>query len=408
MNNIQFTKPYIDDDIINSVVATLKSGWITTGPKVKELENLICELFNVKKCLCLNSWTNAAESILRWYGIKDGDEIIVPVTTYCATANIGLHCGAKIIMVEITDNMNINVNKIKSLITKNTKAIIPVDIAGLSCDYDKIMEIVNDKEMLNKFNPSNENQSKLGRILILSDAAHSIGAKYKNDFACNFSDFTVFSFHAVKNITTAEGGAICFNLPSQFDNEEVYKYFKLFTLHGQNKSALDKYSKNASKHNYWKYDVIMPGYKFNMPDILACIALEQLKKFDKLMEIRRDICKRYHYNLGKYKNIQFPVDHSQLDYSSCHLLCIRINNFNEEMRDNLLNAMADLNISMNVHFKPLPLLSVYRNIGYDIVDYPNAYQIYENVVSLPLHYNLTFEEVDYICDNLIKNILNIK
>ena len=408
MKNIAFTKPYIDETIINSVVESLNSGWITTGPKVKQLENLICELFNVKKCLCLNSWTNAAESILRWYGIKDGDEIIVPVTTYCATANIGLHCGAKIIMAEIKENMNINVNKIKSLITKNTKAIIPVDIARLSCDYDKIIEIVNEKEILNKFNPSNENQSNLGRILILSDAAHSIGAKYKNDFACNFSDFTVFSFHAVKNITTAEGGAICFNLPSQFDNDEVYKYFKIFTLHGQNKSALDKYNKNTSKHNYWKYDVIMPGYKFNMPDILACIALEQLKKFDNLMVIRRDICKRYYNNLKVFKFIKFPVSYEDLDDSSCHLLCINIVHFNEEKRDNLLNSMADLNISMNVHFKPLPLLSVYSNIGYNIVDYPNAYQIYQNVVSLPLHYNLTFEDVDYICDNLVKNILNIK
>ena len=282
MNNIQFTKPYIDDDIIKSVIDTLKSGWITTGPKVMKLENLICELFNVKKCLCLNSWTNAAESILRWYGIKDGDEVILPVTTYCATANIVLHCGAKVIMVDVKDNMNIDIDKIKDLITEKTKVIMPVDIAGLSCDYNKIIEIVNEENVKLKFNPTNDIQKKLGRILILSDAAHSIGSKYNDKYACNYADFTVFSFHAVKNITTAEGGAICFNLPEQFDNNEIYKYFKLFTLHGQNKSALDKYSKNASKHNYWKYDVIMPGYKFNMPDILACIALEQLKKFYKL------------------------------------------------------------------------------------------------------------------------------
>lgn len=401
MNNIQFTKPYIDDDIINSVVDTLKSGWITTGPKVTELENLICKLFGIKKCLCLNSWTNAAESILRWYGIKDGDEIIVPVTTYCATANIGLHCGAKIIMVEIGDNMNINVNKIKDLITENTKVIIPVDIAGLSCNYDKIMEIVNNKEILNKFTPSNENQTKLGRILVLSDAAHSIGTKYKNRFACNLSDFTVFSFHAVKNITTAEGGAICFNLPKPFNNDNVYKYFKKLTLHGQTKTAFDKYSTNVSKHNYWKYDIIIPGYKFNMPDILACIALEQLKKFDKLMKIRRDICKRYYNNLKKYDFIEFPVNHDELNNSSCHLLCVRIKNFDENKRDELLNSMADLNISMNVHFKPLPLLTVYKKLGYKINKYPNAYNIYSNVISLPLHYNLTFEEVDYICKSLI-------
>jgi dTDP-4-amino-4,6-dideoxygalactose transaminase len=405
MNKIVFTKPYIDDDIIKSVTESLKSGWITTGPKVIELEKIICDLFNVSNCLCLNSWTNAAEALLRWFGLCEGDEVIIPVMTYCATANIILHCNAKVVLVDIGDNMNININKIKENINENTKVIIPVDIAGLSCDYNKIIDLVNEYNIKKKFTPRNDIQKKLGRIMILSDAAHSIGSKYKDKFACNYADFTVFSFHAVKNITTAEGGAICFNLPNQFNNDEVYKYLKMFTLHGQTKTALDKYSDNASKHNYWNYDVIIPGYKFNMPDILACIALEQLKKFDKLMEIRRDICKRYYNNLKNYKFIKFPVSYEEFDYSSCHLFCINIVNFNEEKRDNLLNFMADSNISMNVHFKPLPLLSVYRNIGYDIVDYPNAYQIYENVVSLPLHYNLTFEDVDYICKSLINYIL---
>jgi len=407
MNKISFTKPYIDGDIINSVVQSLKSGWITTGPKVLELEKIICNLFNVSKCLCLNSWTNAAESILRWYGIKEGDEVIIPVTTYCATANIVLHCKATVIMVDINDDMNINVDNIKNAITKNTKAIIPVDIAGLSCDYEKILDIVKSDEIISKFNPSSENQKKLGRILILSDAAHSIGAKYKNKFACNYSDFTVFSFHAVKNITTAEGGAICFNLPKPFNNEEEYKYFKILTLHGQTKTAFDKYSQNITKHNYWKYDVIMAGYKYNMPDILACIAVEQLKKFDQLMRIRRDIYKRYYHNLVKYDFIKFPVQYEELENSSCHLLCIVLKNFSEQNRDNILNAMSDINISMNVHFTPLPLLSVYKNLGYNIKNYSNAYKIYKNIISLPLHYDLTKDEIDYICTNLIKIITSI-
>lgn len=408
MNNIVFTKPYIDNDIINSVVESLNSGWITSGPKVNELEEIICNLFNIEKCLCLNSWTNAAESILKWYGIKEGDEIIVPVTTYCATSNIVLHCGATVIMVDINDNMNMSMDKIISLITEKTKVIIPVDIAGLSCDYNKLLQIVNSDKIKKIFHSSNENQEKLGRILLLSDAAHSIGAKYEEKFACNFSDFTVFSFHAVKNITTAEGGAICFNLPNQFDNNEIYKYFKMFTLHGQTKTAMDKYSITASKHNFWKYDIIMPGYKYNMPDILACIALEQLKKFDYLMDIRRNLYKKYYDNLKIYDYIEFPVKYDDIEKSSCHLLCIRIKNYDENKRDNLLNKMSDLNISMNVHFKPLPMLTLYKELGYNIDDYPEAYKIYENIVSLPLHYNLSFDDVDYICKSLINYITTIK
>ena len=403
---IDFTKPYIDNDIIDSVIDSLKSGWITTGPKVKELEQIICNLFNIEKCLCLNSWTNAAESILRWFDIKEGDEVIIPVTTYCATANIVLHCNAKVVFVDINDNMNINIDKIKDKITENTKAIIPVDIAGLPCDYNKILEIINEKEVISKFKPNNEIQKKLGRILLLSDAAHSIGAIYKDKFACNYSDFTVFSFHAVKNITTAEGGAICFNLPEQFNNDEVYNKFRLLTLHGQNKTALDKYSTNSSKYNYWKYDIVVPGYKYNMPDILACIGLEQLKKFDYLMKIRRDICKRYYNNLKKYNFIEFPINHNDLNNSSCHLFCIRVKNIEEFQRDDILNKMSDLNISMNVHFKPLPLLTVYKNLGYNIENYPNSFKIYKNVMSLPLHFNLKLSDIDYICEKLIETIKN--
>ncbi len=403
--NISFTKPYIDDNIINSVIETLRSGWITTGPKVIQLEKKICDLFNVNHCLCLNSWTNAAETILKWYGIKENDEVIVPVMTYCATANIVLHCNAKVIMIDVNDNMTININKIKEKITNKTKVIIPVDIGGLSCEYDKIIELVNSEEVKSKFSPDNENQIKMGRILILSDAAHSIGSKYKNKYACNYADFTVFSFHAVKNITTAEGGAICFNLPEPFNNEDIYKYFKIFTLHGQTKTAMDKYVSNASKHNYWKYDIIEAGYKYNMPDILACIALEQLKIFENLINLRRNICIKYYNNLSKYSNlITIPFSLDDLINSSCHLFIVRINNYNEDKRDRLINAMSDLNIMMNVHFKPLPLLSLYKNLSYNIENYDNSNKIYQNIVSLPLHYELTDNQIEYVCFNLINLI----
>jgi dTDP-4-amino-4,6-dideoxygalactose transaminase len=407
MNRISFTKPYIDDDIINSVVESLRSGWITTGPKVMQLEQKICELFNVKNCLCLNSWTNSAETVLKWFDVKEGDEVIVPVLTYCATANIVLHCGAKVVMVDINNDMNINVDKIKDAITQRTKVIMPVDISGLSCNYNKIIEIINMEEIKNKFIPSSENQHKLGRILLLSDAAHSIGAKLNEKYACNYSDFTVFSFHAVKNITTAEGGAVCFNLPEPFNNEDVYKFFKIFTLHGQTKTAMDKYSSTASKYDYWKYDILMPGYKCNMPDILACIGLEQLKKFDKLMNIRRNICKRYYENLKKYNFIIFPVKEEDLEYSSCHLLCIQIKDFIEQERDKLINHLSDLNIAMNVHFKPLPLLTAYKNLGYNIEEFNCSNNIYKNVISLPLHYDLTEQEIDYVCNSIVDVIHDI-
>jgi dTDP-4-amino-4,6-dideoxygalactose transaminase len=405
MKKIPFTKPYIDDKIVSKVVNTLNSGWLTTGPVVNELENLLCSTFNIKKSLCLNSWTSAAETVLKWFGVKENDEVIVPVITYSATANIVLHCNARVIMIDVNDNMNINVNKIKDLITENTKVIIPVDIGGVPCDYDSIYNLISSYEVKKLFKPSNEIQNKLGRILILSDAAHSLGSIYSDNFSCNFADLTVFSFHAVKNITSAEGGAICFNLPLPFDNNEIYNYFKLYTLHGQTKTAFDKY--NSSKYNYWDYDIICAGYKYNMPDILASIALEQIKQFDKLMIIRKNIYKRYYNNLKKYKNIVFILDYNLINNSSCHLFCIRVNNIDIKKRDEILNKMFALNISMNVHFKPLQLLTLYKNLNYNITNYPKALSIYNNVMSLPLYYELSYEDVDYICENLIKTIESV-
>jgi len=405
---IDFTKPYINEKIIKSVCETLESGWITTGPKVVELQNIICNKFNIEHVLCLNSWTNAAEIILRWFGITDGDEIIIPVSTYCATGNIGLHCGAKIIMVDIGDDLNINVDKIKDKITNKTKIIIPVDIAGISCKYDKIIDIINNADIKKLFTPTNDIQNKLGRILLLSDAAHSIGTEYNNKFACNYADFTVYSFHAVKNITTAEGGAICFNLPSQFNNLEVYNYFKMFTLHGQTKTAMDKYASTASKYNYWEYDIIMPGYKCNMPDILAAVGLEQMKVFDNLTLIRKNVCREYIRILKHCEHIHFYTNTEDIDNSSCHLFCIRINDFTHEERNMLMNELVDKNIKMNIHFKPLPLLTAYSNLKYDMSNFPNAMNIYSNIISLPLHYNLDNTDILYISKCIIESIHSIK
>jgi dTDP-4-amino-4,6-dideoxygalactose transaminase len=405
MNKIEFTKPYIDDDIINSVVDCLKSGWITTGPKVIELEKKICELFNINKCLCLNSWTNCAKSILEWYGIGEGDEVIVPVITYCATANIVLHCGAKVIMIDVNNKMNIDVTKIREKITENTKVIIPVDIGGISCDYKEIKDIVEDNDIKKMFKPKNKNQEKLGRILLLSDAAHSIGSMYRNGYACNYSDFTVFSFHAVKNITSGEGGAICFNLPHMFNIEEEYKHIKIYTLHGQTKSALDKYSDKSSNDNYWKYDVLIPGYKYNMPDILACIALEQLKKFNYLMNTRRQICIDYHNELSKHKFINCIHNMDDIRHSSCHLFCIRLLGMDSEKRDEFINKVNKYEIKLNVHFQPLPMLTLYKNLKYNINDYQNSHKIYQNVISLPLHYYLNINNIKYI-SNIIHKVYN--
>lgn len=396
-DSIPFTKPYIDSSIISAVSECLESGWITTGNKVIELQTWIEDKFRVKKSLCVNSWTNGAKLVLDWFGIGPGDEVIVPVMTYAASANVVEHCGAKVVFVDIGDDLNIDVSKICAAITSKTKAIIPVDVRGVSCDYNVILDIVKNPEIIDMFSPTTEVQRQLGRILVLSDAAHSIGAKYGEDYACNYSDITVFSLHAVKNITSAEGGIICLNLPSPFDNEEVYNRLRIIGGHGQTKSAFDKYTLG----NNWEYDIVCAGYKVNMPDVLASIVLAQLRQWDKLRNMRQSVSDYYLERLSLVPNVvPLPLD-TKMD--SNHLMVVSIVDSNLEKRAKIISELFKQGVTANVHFKPLPLFTHYSS-RYDILDYPMANEIYPTLISLPLFYELSNEEVDYICEAL-SNIL---
>lgn len=397
---IPFSPPRIDEETIAEVIDTLKSGWITTGPKTKLFEKELTQYCGNKRTLCVSSATIGMELVLRWFGIKAGDEVIVPAYTYCATANVVVHCGAKPIMVDVNpDDFNISVNEIKKAVTPRTKAIIPVDISGYPCDYKKIMQIANQPEMKQLFCPENEKQKKLGRILILSDAAHSIGAVYNDTKAGSWSDVTVFSFHAVKNLTTAEGGAIAFNLPDNFDHEEIYKYMNTISLHGQSKDALSKTKGN------WRYDVIEAGYKANMTDIMASIGLVELRRYENDMLIkRRQIFEKYTEILQKYTWAITPTFETDNKISSFHVYLLRIKNCTETQRDKIIQAIYDKEVSVNVHFQPLPMLSVYKNMGYDIKNYPVAFDNYSKVITLPVYYNLTNEQVETVARAIIKSV----
>jgi len=394
-DSIPFTKPYIDSSIISAVSECLESGWITTGNKVLELQTWIEDKFHVKKSLCVNSWTNGAKLVLDWFGVGPGDEVIVPVMTYAASANVVEHCGAKVVFVDIGDDLNIDVSKICAAITSKTKAIIPVDVRGVSCDYNAILDIVKNPTIIDRFSPTTEVQRQLGRILVLSDAAHSIGAKYRDDYACNYSDITVFSLHAVKNITSAEGGIICLNLPSPFDNEEVYNRLRIIGGHGQTKSAFDKYTLG----NNWEYDIVCAGYKVNMPDVLASIALAQLRKWDKLFNMRQSVSNYYLERLALVPGlVPLPLN-TEMD--SNHLMVVSIVDSNLEKRAKIISELFELGVTANVHFKPLPLFTHYSS-RYEILDYPVANEIYSTLISLPLFYELKNDDVDYICDSIAK------
>jgi dTDP-4-amino-4,6-dideoxygalactose transaminase len=386
---IPFSPPRIDDKIIDEVIASLKSGWITTGPRTKEFERQLAAYCGVEKVLAINSWTAGAEMLLHWFGIQKGDEVIVPAYTYCATANIVVHCGAKVIMVDVNEDFTINLDKIKKAITPRTKAIIPVDVAGLPVDYDAIMSLVNEVEIKKQFTPNTERQNKLGRIMVLNDAAHSFGAFYKGKKVGNQCDFTVFSFHAVKNLTTAEGGAIAMNLPSPFNNTELYSELNTYSLHGQNKDALAKTQKGS-----WEYDVIDAGYKCNMTDILASIGLIELSRYDNDTLIRRrEIVEKYNQLLSKNKWAIIPISKDENRESSYHLYLLRVEGITIEQRNDIIQKIFDKNVSVNVHYKPLPLLTAYKSRGYSLVDYPMSRALWENEISLPIFYSMTDEMV---------------
>lgn len=399
---IPFSPPRIDDDIINEVVATLKSGWITTGPRTKQFEQELTNFNGNKSTLAVSSATAGMELILRWFGIMPGDEVIIPAYTYCATANVIIHCGATPIMADINPNtFNIDISKIEKLITPRTKVIIPVDIAGLPCDYEDIFSVINSHKHL--FKPTTEVQKKLGRILLLADAAHSLGAVYKGKRTGSVCDISVFSFHAVKNLTTAEGGAIALNLPNSFDNNDVYKYLNIYSLHGQSKDALAK-----SKAGNWQYDVITPGYKANMTDISAAIGLIELKRYQNdTLPKRKEIFNSYFSILKKYEWAVLPIVKNEEIESSYHVFLLRIKNASELERNQIIQEIFKYEVSVNVHFQPLPMLTAYKNMGYKTEDYPIAMQNYKCEISLPVYYDLTNDQVETVLNAVIESVAKV-
>jgi dTDP-4-amino-4,6-dideoxygalactose transaminase len=399
---IPFSPPRIDQRVLDEVNAALLSGWITTGPRTKLFEKKITEYCGCKTTVAVNSWTAGMEVFLRWWGIGEGDEVIIPVYTYCASANVVLHTGAKPVMVDIgSEDFNISIAKIREAITPRTKVIMPVDISGFPCDYDAIYKLV--EEFKGEFIPKNEKQEKLGRILIAADAAHSFGADYKGKKSGALADATCFSFHAVKNLTTAEGGAVCFNLPDDFDHEEIYKEFCIKILHGQSKDALAKTVKGA-----WRYDVLEPGYKCNMTDIQAAIGLVELERYNENLSRRKAIFKAYD---AAFEQESWSITPKYIDESreTCyHLYLLRIANVTESQRDAIIQEIFELDVAVNVHFQPLPLLTAYKSLGYSIDNYPEGYLKYASEISLPVYFNLTDEQVETVIDavkSAVKKIL---
>jgi dTDP-4-amino-4,6-dideoxygalactose transaminase len=389
---IPFSPPRIDDAIISEVTAALKSGWITTGPRTKQFEKEIAQYCNVEAVLAVNSWTAGAEMILKWFGIQAGDEVIVPAYTYCASANIVVHCGATPVMVDIGDDFCIDVEAIKKAITPRTKAIIPVDLGGLPVDYDAIMNLVKSTEVLAQFSANNDIQKDLGRILVLNDAAHSFGAMYKGKKVGTCCDFTVFSFHAVKNLTTAEGGGICINMPAPFSNTELYKHLNILSLHGQSKDALAKTQKGA-----WEYDVIDAGFKCNMTDILAAIGLIELRRYDaETMQRRIAIFQEYTDGFKNEPWCRTPLYKDAMRETSYHLYLLRLNDCSLEERNAIIQEIFNRDVAVNVHYKPLPLLSAYSNRGFVIDEYPVSKSTWEAVITLPVYYDLSKEQVQTV------------
>lgn len=393
MRNIPFSPPDITDEEINAVAETLRSGWITTGPKTKEFENKITEFIGVPKAVALNSCTSALELTLRLLGVGEGDEVITTAYTYSATAAVINHVGAKIVFVDTApDTFSINYEQVEAAITSKTKVIMPVDIAGKMCSYNTLMEIVERKKDLFVPNRNNEIQKIFNRVIVLADSAHGFGSSRNNIKSGLAADFTAFSFHAVKTITTGEGGAVVWKEKDGLDNEWLYREFMLYSLHGQSKDAYTKCAAGA-----WEYDIVYPGYKCNMTDTLASIGLMQIDRLYELQNRRREIIKKYDKALDR---LGVGYLHHVNDHfiTSCHIYLTRIPNIGEEERDLVIKRMADMGVSCNVHFKPLPMMTAYKNLGFDIKDFPNAYDHYKNEITLPLHTLLTDDDVDYVIE----------
>ena len=395
--NIPFSPPDMTDEEANAAAETVKSGWITTGPKTKEFEKRIAEYCNTEKAVCLNSNTACQELVLRVLGIGPGDEVITCAYTYTASASVIDHVGAKIVLVDTQkDSYEMDYEALENAITERTKVIIPVDIAGVMCDYDRIFEIVERKKKL--FKPNNDIQKLYGRIIVSADAAHSFGATYKGQRSGSVADFSSFSFHAVKNLTTAEGGALTWKHVDGLDNEELYHEFMLWSLHGQSKDALAK-----TKLGAWEYDIVYTGYKCNMTDIMASIGLVQLDRYQSLLDRREEIVDMYNKLLNKDK-VEL-ISHRNGDSISCkHLMLTRVKGIDVEKRNEIITKLAEVGVSSNVHYKPLPMHTAYKNLGFDIKDFPNAYNLYKNEITLPLHTKLSNEDVEYICNQFNKII----
>lgn len=394
IKKIPFSPPDITESEVYLVSEALRSGWITTGPKTKEFERLIAMCCQTDQAVCLNSATACMELILRVLGVGPGDEVITSAYTYTATASVTCHVGAKVVMVDTApDSFEMDYDKLADAITEKTKVVLPVDLAGVVCDYDKIFAAVESKKHL--FSPVNDIQKAYGRVIVLADAAHAFGAKWHGKMCGEIADFTSFSFHAVKNLTTAEGGALTWRNHDGVDNESLYKQFQLLSLHGQNKDALAKTRLGA-----WEYDIVAPYYKCNMTDVMAGIGLAQLKRYPEMLYRRRQIIERYNEGL-KGCDVQV-LDHFGDDHSSSgHLYLVRLLGEDVEYRNAVIERMAERGIACNVHYKPLPMMTAYKNLGFDIVDYPNAYNQYHNEITLPLHTSLTNEDVEYVISNFV-------
>jgi len=391
---IPFSPPYIDEDIIEEVVATLRSGWITTGAKAKALENATVDFCGAKQALAVNSGTSASMLAMHWFGITKGDEVIVPAYTYCATALAVMHLGATPVMVDVEEDFTIDPQKINEAITVKTKAVIAVDYGGWPCDYDAIYSVIKNEANKKNFHAATDAQNKLGRILLLADAAHSLGAVYKTRHSGAVADISVFSFHAVKNITTGEGGMICLNMPAPFNNNEVCNTLRLWSLNGQTKDAVAK-----SKTGKWKYDIVYAGFKMNMPDVLAAIGLVQVRKYSSfILPHRKRICDYYNKFFSSFEWAICPFFENEDRCSSYHLYPLRIKNISEEQRDEIIQNISKQNVAVNVHFIPMPMFTVFKDAGYDINNYPVSYDLYKNEISLPVYPQLTCEDCSKVAE----------
>ena len=398
---IPFSPPRIDQAVIDEVTAALQSGWITTGPRTKQFEKEISAYCNAKTTIAVSSWTTGMEVLLRWWGVGPGDEVILPVYTYCASANVILHTGATPVFVDVNAaDFNLSLEKVAEKITAKTKVIMPVDLGGLPCDYAELYKLIEQKKDL--FKAASPQQEKLGRILLAADAAHSFGALYQGKRVGSIADITVFSFHAVKNLTTAEGGAISFHLPADFDHDEIYKTFNIKILHGQSKDALAKTQKGA-----WRYDVLEPGFKCNMTDIQAAIGLIELGRYQENLDRRKQIFEQYDHAFKNTSWAWTPLYEKQEKISSYHLYQLRIKDITEAQRDAIIQEIFEHDVAVNVHFQPLPLLSAYKNLGYQITDFPQAYANYSTEISLPVYYDLNDEQVKQVIAAVLASVEKI-